>query len=96
MLYLFWIYEQSKHVSSFPSGPIFIFTLQTPPCKPAYLVIINVTDAKTNSKPSTAPEYIKFMQLPLKVINMSGKDKGLVFLFKSSLRHNIIFMLFTL
>ena len=54
-------------------------TLQTTPCKPAYLVIIDVTDAKTNSKPSTAPEYFKFTKLPLKVINMSRKDKGLVF-----------------
>ena len=49
------------------------------PCKPAHLVITNVIDAETKSELLTAPEQIKFTQLDLKVINLSGKSKGLAF-----------------
>ena len=48
-------------------------------CKPVHLVITNVIDDETNSELLTALEQIKFTQLDLKVINLSGKSKGLAF-----------------
>ena len=50
-------------------------------CKPAHLVITNTINAETKSELLAALELIKFRQLDLKVINLSGKDKGLVFFF---------------
>ena len=46
-------------------------------CKPAHLVITNTIDAETKSELLTAFEQIKLTQLDLKVINLSGKGKGL-------------------
>ena len=51
-------------------------------CKPALLVITNVIDAETKSELLIALEQIKFTQLDLKVINLSGKSKGLAFFLK--------------
>ena len=48
-------------------------------CKAAHLLITNVIDAETKSELLTAPVQIKFTQLDLKVIILSGKSKGLAF-----------------
>ena len=67
-------------------------------CKPALLVITNVIDAETKSELLIALEQIKFTQLDLKVINLSGKSKGLVFFFKKAVLHirHLSCQLFTL
>ena len=52
-------------------------------CKPVHLVITNTVDAQTKSEFLTALEQIKFTQFDLKVINLSGKGKGLAFFFKT-------------
>ena len=46
-------------------------------CKPAHLVITNTINAETKSE----LEQIKFMQLNLKAVNLSGKGKVLAFFF---------------
>ena len=56
-------------------------------CKPAHLVITNTIDAETKSELLTALEQIKFTQLDLTVINLSGKGKGLAFFFKKCFTH---------
>ena len=50
-------------------------------CKPAHLVITNTINAETKSELLTALEQIKFMQLNLKAVNLSGKGKVLAFFF---------------
>ena len=56
-------------------------------CKPAHLVITNTIDAETKSELLTALEQINFTQLDLKVINLSGKGKGLAFFLKKCFTH---------
>ena len=56
-------------------------------CKPANLVITNAIDAETKSEFLTALELINFTQVNLKVINLSGKGKGLAFFFKKCFTH---------
>ena len=46
-------------------------------CTPAHLVITNTINAETKSE----LEQIKFMQLNLKAVNLSGKGKVLAFFF---------------
>ena len=50
--------------------------------KPDHLVITNVINAKTNSELLAVLEQMKFTHLDLKVINLSGKGKGLSFSLK--------------
>ena len=50
--------------------------------KPDHLVITNVINAKTNSGLLAVLEQMKFAHLDLKVINLSGKGKGLSFSLK--------------
>ena len=45
-------------------------------CKLAHLVITNVIDDETKSELLIALEQIKFTQLDLKVIHLSGKSKS--------------------
>ena len=56
-------------------------------CKPANLVITNTIDAETKSELLTLLELIKFTQVDLKVINLSGKGKGLAFFVKKCFAH---------
>ena len=56
-------------------------------CKSAHLVITNTIDAETKSELLTALEQINFTQLDLKVINLSGKGKGLAFFLKKCFTH---------
>ena len=50
--------------------------------KPDHLVITDVINAKTNSELLAVLEQMKFTHLDLKVINLSGKGKGLSFSLK--------------
>ena len=56
-------------------------------CKRANLVITNTIDAETKSELLTLLELIKFTQVDLKVINLSGKGKGLAFFVKKCFAH---------
>ena len=56
------------------------------PAKPVHLVINNAINAETK----TALEQIKFAQLDLKVINLSGNSVSLAFFFKNSFTHIIL------
>ena len=60
---------------------------------PAHLVITNTIDVKTKSELLTSLEQIKFTQLDLKVINLSGKGKALEFFFKKCFTHITFAML---
>ena len=61
-------------------------------CKPGHLVILNLIDAETNSELLTALEQIKFTQLDLKLITLSGEGKGLAFFFINCFAHNTFVM----
>ena len=61
-------------------------------CKPAHLVITNVIDAETKSELLAALEQIKLTQLDLKLINLSGKSKGLAFFLKNCFAHKTFVM----
>ena len=63
-------------------------------CKPGYLVITNTIYVETKLKLLTVLEQIKFTQLDLKVINLSGKGRGLWFFFKKCFKHNTFTMSF--
>ena len=63
-------------------------------CKPGYLVITNTIYVETKLKLLTVLEQIKFTQLDLKVINLSGKGRGLWFFFKKCFKHNMFTMSF--
>ena len=63
-------------------------------CIPGYLVITNTIYVETKLKLLTVLEQIKFTQLDLKVINLSGKGKGLSFFFKKCFKHNTFTMSF--
>ena len=60
-------------------------------CKPAHLIITNVINAETKSELLTVLKQIKFTQLDLKLINLSGKNKSLAF-FQQTVLHIRLFL----
>ena len=54
-------------------------------CKPIHLVITNAIDVKTKSELLATHEQIKFTQLDLKLVNLSGKGKIWLFSLKTVL-----------